>query len=424
MQPPVRISNPVLRVQWARGPLAGCCRWLLLAVWLPVLSACMGDSRTQLDDLGASASTYEWDIPAAVPLPLEPADNPMTEAKFQLGRHLFYDTRLSANGDVACASCHHQEKAFSDGRQFPLGTYGDAHPRNAMSLGNTGWFANFNWARSDVTTLENQIRGPLFNATPIPEHGITDSNLESILQQVRDDTTYQALLVAAFPDDVDADWNFDEHLIPALASFVRGLTSFDSDFDRYWQGDKSALSAAAKRGLSLFASERLECTHCHLDDFTLTDNHMNRTWTYPSTRFHNTGAVAVFQEPNRGLYESTGNSSHLGQFRTMSLRNIALTAPYSHDGSHATLSDIIDTYSQGGKHGDYAVDGDMSPGFTLTTDEKADLLAFLCSLTDLTFIRNPRYGNPWPDAAGNEIGVAENAEADPAVNPQCQVPDL
>ncbi|MCY0967329.1 MbnH family di-heme enzyme [Parathalassolituus penaei] len=395
---------------------------LLVVLTSSLLVACMGSSSTTLDDQGASVSSFDWGLPDGIPLPVEPDDNPMTEAKFQLGRYLFYDTRLSANGDIACASCHHQEKAFTDGRQFPTGTWGDTHPRNAMSLGNTAWFATFNWARPDVTTLEEQIRGPLFNSSPIPEHGLTSSNLDGVLASIRTDSTYQALLVAAFPEAAtDTEWDFDDHLIPALASFVRGLTSFDSDFDHYLQGDSSALSAAAKRGLALFASERLECTHCHLDNFTLTDNHMNRSWTYPTSNFHNTGAVYRFDEPNRGVYEVTGNSSHLGQFRTMSLRNIALTAPYSHDGSHATLEDILDTYSQGGKQGDYQVDGDLSPGFTLTSDEKADVLAFLCSLTDLTFISNPRYGNPWPDADGNPIGVASNAEADPAVNPQCQL---
>lgn len=382
----------------------------------------MGKSSTSLDDMGASDSAYSWNIPDSVPLPVEPDDNPMTEAKFELGRYLFYDTRLSANGDIACATCHHQEKAFTDGRQFPLGTYGDAHPRNAMSLGNTAWFANFNWARPDVTTLEDQIRGPLFNTTPIPEHGLTDDNIATVLAEIRNDETYQALLTAAFPEeDADTEWNFDDHLIPALASFVRGLTSFDSDFDKYLLGDSDALSASAKRGLSLFASERLECTHCHLDNFTLTDNHMNRTWTHSTANFHITGSVYTYVEPNRGIYEVTGNSAHIGMFRTMSLRNIALTAPYSHDGNHATLSDIIDTYSQGGKHGDYSVDGDLSPGFTLTDSEKSDLLAFLCSLTDLTFITNPDYGNPWPDEDGNPIGVTENPEADPSVNPQCQL---
>ncbi|WP_221797083.1 cytochrome c peroxidase [Oceanobacter mangrovi] len=394
----------------------------LLLASCSLLAGCVGSSGTSLDDEGASASSYDWDIPASIPLPVEPDDNPMTSAKFELGRYLFYDTRLSANGDIACASCHKQELAFSDGNQFPSGTYGDMHPRNAMSLGNTGWFATFNWARPDVTTLEEQIRGPLFNTSPIPEHGITDDNIELIESEVRADSTYQVLLIAAYPDeDANSQWNFDDHLIPALASFVRGLTSFDSPFDQYLLGDSDALSASAKRGLSLFASERLECTHCHLDDFTLTDNHMNRTWNYPTSNFHNTGSVLVYEEPNRGVYEVTGNSSHFGQFRTMSLRNIALTAPYSHDGSHATLADIIDTYSQGGKQGDYSVDGDLSPGFTLTDDEKTDLLAFLCSLTDTTFISNPDYGNPWPDEDGNPIGVTENPLADASVNPQCQL---
>lgn len=386
-----------------------------------LLGGCMGNSQTELDDQGASRSAFAWRLPAAVALPVEPDNNPMTEEKFQLGRHLFYDTRLSANGDVACASCHHQDKAFSDGRQFPLGTYGDQHPRNAQSLGNTAWFATFNWARPDVTTLEEQIRAPLFNTEPIPEHGLNDSNIPTVLAQLQADSTYQTLFVAAFPQlEEGGAWSFDAHIIPALASFVRGLTTFNSPYDQYLAGDRAALSLSARRGLSLFADERLECTHCHFDDYFLTNNRMDRSRRFAEPSFHNTGAVAVFSAPNRGVFEITANPGQFGQFRTASLRNIALTAPYSHDGSHATLEDIIDTYSQGGKRGDFSTDGNLSPGFILTRDEKNDLLAFLCSLTDLTFIRNPRYSNPWPDEHGNPVPVVENPLADPLQNPQCR----
>lgn len=364
-----------------------------------VFTGCLDSSHSHINDQRTSSSLFDWDVPVSIPLPVEPATNPMSEAKFQLGRHLFYDVRLSANGNIACASCHHQDKAFTDGLTRPAGTHGDLHPRNAQPLGNTAWHATFNWATADVTTLEEQVRAPLFGTEP-PEHGITADNQDRILADLLADTTYQQLLVEAFPSQSETtSWGFDEHIIPALASFVRGITSFDSPFDRYLAGNKNAMSNAAIRGFSLFMDERLECTHCHLGDQFLSNNRMDRSRRWAEPNFHNTGAVQHYLPPNRGIYETTGKSSDLGRFRTPSLRNIALTAPYSHDGSHATLRDIIETYSLGGKGGPN-LDGFII-GFTLTTTEMNDLIAFLCSLTDETFITNPRYSNPWPDQLGN-----------------------
>lgn len=380
-------------------PLRSAYLALLAILASGVLTGCLDSSQSRIDDQGARSSQFKWDVPAFIPLPVEPADNPMTESKFQLGRHLFYDERLSANGNIACATCHHQDKAFTDGLAHPAGTYGDLHPRNAQPLGNTAWYATFNWAAPLVTTLEEQIRGPLFGTEP-PEHGIAAENQDQILATIIADKTYQQLFIQAFPEWSEAtDWSFDEHIIPALASFIRGISSFDTPFDHYLAGNKNALSNAAVRGFSLFMDERLECTHCHFGDQFLTNNRMDRSRRWAEPNFHNTGAVQNYLQPNQGVYEVTGKPSDLGLFRTPSLRNIALTAPYSHDGSHATLRDIIETYSQGGK-GAPNLDGFII-GFTLTAAETNDLIAFLCSLTDETFITNPRYSNPWPDHNGN-----------------------
>lgn len=380
---------------------------LLLVTILVGLTACCKAT----DDLASKPTTFDWNLPPGVDSPLVPENNPMTEAGFQLGRHLFYDTRLSAGGNIACASCHHQEKAFTDGLRHSFGTFGDPHPRNSPPLGNTAWYANLNWANPLMVTLEQQLRGPLFGDDP-HEHGLSEANQYQVLSNIAADPVYQQLFAAAFPDQKE-EWNYYQHVVPALASFIRGMTSFDSPYDHYLLGNTEALSSAAKAGFELFSSERLKCSQCHLPNHFLTDNHMNSDGLYQS-RFHHTGTVASYTFPNTGRHEVTARKEHIGQFRTPSLRNIALTAPYLHDGSQPTLKDLIQTYAKGGhKHPNQ---DSRITGFELTTKEGNDLIAFLCSLTDDQFITNPRFSNPWPD----ENGHPRSAPQHPGVHPQCQ----
>lgn len=410
-------------LQMPSAPLA-----LLALVASLGLTGCLDTSKTHINDQGVSSSQFAWVLPAHVPLLVEPDFNPMTEEKFQLGRHLFYDQRLSANRNISCASCHHQNKAFADGLKVPTGTHGEQHTRNSQGLANTAWFATLNWGNPVTDTLERQIEGPLFGDDP-HEHGINDSNREAILAELLDDPAYPQLFTAAFPEDSNQDWNYN-HLIFALASFVRGMSSYNAPFDAYLAGDAQAISPAARRGLDLFNSERLECFHCH-GGYNLSNSVMDRTRNFPERNFHNTGLYNLagsgrYPSPNTGVHEVTGDLRHMGQFRTPTLRNIALTAPYSHDGSHATLRDVIATYAAGGRNitsGLHAGDGRHNPnkdgfviGFTLTPQEEQDLIAFLCSLTDDQFITNPRFSNPWPD----ENGHPRSAPQHPGVHPQCQ----
>ena len=373
-----------------------------------LLGACVEQgSQTRIDHGSSLNTAYAWNLPAHVPLPVEPEFNPMTEQKFQLGRHLFYDERLSANRNLSCASCHHQDKAFADGVALPVGTTGQRHTRNSQALINVAWFSTLNWGNPVTDTLERQIEGPLFGDDPI-EHGINEENKAAILAELRADEVYQRLFGEAFRDE-DDPFHYN-NIIFALASFVRGLTSWDSPFDRYQSGDASAMSPAALRGMNLFNSERLECFHCH-GGYNLTNSVMDRTRLFPERNFHNTGLYnldgqGAYPEPNTGVHEVTQDPRHMGQMRTPTLRNIALTAPYSHDGSHATLDDIIDTYAAGGRNissGPLAGDGRLNPlkdgfivGFELSVQERADLLAFLHSLTDVGFVSNSRFSDPWP----------------------------
>lgn len=381
----------------------------LLGWSLILLAGCGGGSSSQPPEEPPPApiTAFDWRVPAIYPLPQEPADNRMTEAKFQLGRHLFYDSRLSGNGTQSCASCHHQDKAFSDGIALPKGSTGQSLVRNSQALVNVGYNPTLTWANPSLLSIEHQILIPLFGENPV-EQGITDGNQAAILQQIREDKVYTALFLNAYPErggsvSLDA-------ITQSIACFVRGLISFDSPFDRHQQGDASALSAEALRGKELFFSEKLECFHCH-GGYNFSDSTIDRNTTQIERPFHNTGLFNIggsglFPADNPGIFELTGKPEDMGKFRAVTLRNIALTAPYMHDGSMATLAAVVDFYAAGGRvieTGPYAGDGRLSPfkdgfisGFSLTEAEKADLIAFLQSLTDLNFVTSARFSNPWP----------------------------
>ncbi|MEE4250258.1 MAG: MbnH family di-heme enzyme [Alcanivoracaceae bacterium] len=379
-------------------------RWrLLIPLLLPLLSGCP-ESTTTIDDDGALRSDFDWQVRAGIPLPVEPVDNAMSEAKFQLGRHLFYDPRLSSNETISCSSCHHQDKAFADGRVAPRGATGELHPRNSQALVNIAYNPTLTWGNPSLRTIEQQIVIPLFGETPI-EHGISDANQELILNRILSEPVYAPLFSAAFPDQ---PISYDT-IVKGLASFIRGMTSFSSDFDRYEQGDGSALSESAKNGMALFFSEQLECFHCH-GGYNFTDSVQDRTMFLVDRPFHNTGlynidGLGAYPEPNTGVHEITSRPQDMGRFRAPSLRNIAVTAPYMHDGSVATLEDAIRNYAAGGRNltaGPNAGDGRMNPykdgfisGFSITDDEINDLIAFLQSLTDDQFLNSERFADPW-----------------------------
>jgi cytochrome c peroxidase len=382
-----------------------------------LLSGCP-DSSTTVDDQGASVSDFDWQMPDWVPLPVEPAYNPITEEQFQLGRYLCYDTDLSANGTISCASCHQQDKAFTDGVARPAGATGDIHPRNSQSLANAAWLRTLTWGNPTLTELEQQIVIPLFGIDPI-EHGISEANQNQVLARLQAKPAYQRLFLSAYPDQTEPLFNelAWRNIIHALASFVRGMTSFNSDFDRYTAGDSQALSAAARRGMNLFNSERLECFHCH-EGYTLTSSVRDRRRVpnipapFNNTGLYNIDGISAYPAPNTGKHELTGQARDMGLFRPQSLRNVALTAPYNHDGSVATLREVILNYAAGGRHlthGPYAGDGRMNANkdpfivsFSVTEDEISDVIAFLESLTDHAFITHPRYANPWQDDASQD----------------------
>ncbi len=357
--------------------------------------------------LGAIQVPYEWDLPRPFPLPAVPLDNPMSGAKVDLGRHLFYDTRMSVNGEQSCASCHKQELAFTDGLPRAVGTTGEVHPRGAMSLVNVAYNPSLTWDDADLRHLEEQALVPILGTDPI-ELGLSGSE-ERFLSLLRADAVYQRLFPSAFPE---ADDPYSMGFVAkALAAFQRTIISVRSPYDRYrYNGELDALSEAAKRGeLIFFSGQRGGCFTCH-GGWNFSGSVVYEGGDFPVPSFRNTGlynlpGAVSYPAVNTGLYRHTGDRADIGRFRVPTLRNIAVTAPYMHDGSIETLEEVIDHYAAGGRTiaaGPNAGVGRDNPnkdlgvdGFTLTAEEKADLIAFLESLTDEEFLIDPRFSNPW-----------------------------
>jgi cytochrome c peroxidase len=331
---------------------------------------------------------YDWNLPKGFPKPLIPSDNPMSTAKVALGKRLFFDVGLSFNQSTSCASCHQPQFAFSEPQKTATGASGQRHRRNTQSLINVAYNSNLTWAHSGLNQIEQQILIPMFSENPV-ELGITGHESE-VLQRFKNQS-YSKLFKHAF-DDGGAD--FDK-IVKALASYVRSLTSFASPFDEYaYQSNDDAMSEAAKRGMELFFSEKLECFHCH-GGFNFTQSSQHQKQRLDLQPFHNTGLYKVddkgaYPISDQGLIEVTLQPQDMGKFRAPTLRNVEVSAPYMHDGSLTTLDDVIEFYAAGGR-GRGAVNPLKSSflvGFDLQLQQKQDLIAFLHSLTDSQFLNS------------------------------------
>jgi cytochrome c peroxidase len=328
----------------------------------------------------------------------------MSAAKVELGRYLFYDKRMSVNGKESCGTCHRQELAFTDGRAHAEGTTGELHPRSSMSLVNVAYASTLTWANPTLTSLEEQALVPMRGEQPI-ELGLKGHEAD-FLSAVRGDPVYQRLFPEAFPGEKDL-YTLG-NVTKAIAAFERTIISLRSPYDRYrWGGDPTAISDSAKRGELLFSSsERGGCFQCHGGwnfgggiRFAGSEASPNRE-NEERSGFFNTG-VTAYEAPNRGLYESTHRTEDIGKFRAPSLRNIAITAPYMHDGSLTTLEEVIDHYAAGGRM-DHANKSRILRRFALTDGDRRDLMEFLKSLTDEELLRDPRWSDPWPQASADE----------------------
>lgn len=340
---------------------------------------------------GLFAAGWEWTLAPGFPAPPVPVDNPMGAAKVELGRHLFYDKRISVNGKQSCASCHRQELAFTDGRARAEGTTGQLHPRSSMSLVNVAYAPVLTWANPGLDSLEEQALIPMLGEEPV-ELGLKGHE-KQFLSMIANDRTYRPLFAQAFPDEQVSLRNVTR----AIAAFERSIVSMRSPYDRYrWGGDSAVLSDAAKRGEMLFSSsERAGCFQCHGGwNFSVVRFSGGRAGMDMSTPFFNTG-VTDYVAPNRGIYERTRREEDIGKFRAPTLRNITLTAPYMHDGSLATLEAVLDHYAAGGRM-THANKTKILRPFQLTDGNKRDLIEFLKSLTDEELVHDARWTDPWP----------------------------
>ena len=318
--------------------------------------------------MGAVASDYSWVLPRGFPVPAVPADNPMSQAKVDLGRALFFDTRLSVTGRYACASCHEPERSFSDGRRVAQGATGASLPHNAMALVNVAYNISFGWSRREPRTLEAQMLEPMLNEHPV-ELGLKGRE-DSLAATLAADPVSARAFAAAFPGD-PAPVSF-AHTVQAIAAFERTLLSGSSPFDRYvFSGEHAALTAAAKAGMALFFSSRAGCSACH--------SGINFAGNYRDAQ----------GETGRPSFARNGTSAQ--PMRVPTLRNSAYTAPYMHDGRFATLAEVIAHYSQLARAGTPLPDKRL-PRTPFSAGEERELLAFLASLDDPSF--TARYAGP------------------------------
>jgi len=283
-----------------------------------------------------------------------PKDNPITEAKARLGRRLFFDPILSADGAVSCASCHDPTHGLAGQARLAVGIKGQHMHRNAPSLWNRAYGTSFFWDGRE-SSLEDQALRPIESSS---EMGGT---IESAVERLRAQKEYTVLFEAAFTDGVTAS-----NLAKSLASFERVLLSGNSRVDRFRSGEVRALSDNERHGLWLYES-RGGCWRCHSGP------------NFTDESFHNTGVSWSERPIDLGRFAVTNKDADRGRFKTPTLRNVALTAPYMHDGSLATLEDVVDFYNRGGGKNPY-LDASIAP-LGLSAEEKKDLVAFLKALS-------------------------------------------
>jgi len=281
-----------------------------------------------------------------------PDDNPLTPAKMRLGERLFFDSTLSADGQLSCASCHDPVRAFTSGRRVARGVFGRSGIRNVPTILNRAYGRSFSWD-GRAATLEEQALGPIQNPS---EMGLSLSDFTARLQGSASYRREFAEVFGAPPSAPAA--------ARAIATYVRTQRIADAPYDRYRAGDSRALSADAGRGLGLFRG-RANCASCHVGP------------TFTDEQFHNTGVS--WGSGDLGRYQVTGRPEDNGRFKTPTLRQLRLTAPYMHDGSLESLDAVIDFYDAGGKPNPW-LDSELVP-LRLSPEEKGDLIAFLLSLS-------------------------------------------
>lgn len=322
----------------------------LLLVTL-LLSACRKDPALVQPD---PDHPFALVLAPGAPMPPIPAENPLTQASVSLGKALFFDPRLSRNGMVSCASCHFPTHAFSDTVALSHGIDGQVGMRNAPTLANVAYHPAL-FRDGGVPTLERQVIAPLQDSVEM------DHTLNGAVAAVEGDAQLQQLSWRAYGRALDPFV-----ITRAIACYERTLISGWSRYDRYIQGDAAVLTDAERHGMELFNSDELNCTACH-NGFDLSDH-----------SYQNIGQYLVYTDPGRERIST--DPADGGKFKVPTLRNVAVTGPYMHDGAMATLAEVIDHFASGGL--DHPNKSPLLTSFVLSAGDKADLIAFLHALTD------------------------------------------
>lgn len=325
--------------------------------------------------------------------------------RLQLGRYLFYDRRLSVNFTRSCGTCHNPDFAFTDGYKRSLGAFADLHQRNTEPLFNLGRLKYFTAADSSIHSPLQQMNNPLFSDHPV-ELGVSGHEQE-ILDRIAADPLYKALFYKSFPPEPSINW---VNIKTAIARFLLSIRSQHSSYDQYKSGDSTALSASQQRGMQLFFSSRLKCASCH-GGFNFSTpsitNSNGDTLFYFNTGLYDIDGKGAYPAYDEGLYQHTKNAVDRGKFRVPTLRNLAFTAPYYHDGSAASLWEVVEAYQHGGRKilkGLYAGNGsknryksNLITGFDLSDEGRHDLVNFLLSLSDTTLVNDAAVRNPFSE---------------------------
>jgi cytochrome c peroxidase len=332
-------------------------------------------------------------------------DEPRTAEQIELGRHLFYDVRLSRHRNRACGTCHEQAKAFTDGFHRAVGTENDLHGHNTPSLVNVGRRSQLNWASVEPRSLEEQLLVPLFGEDPL-EMGMGGREVE-LLATLAADPIYADLFAAAFPDEpspISVD-----NLAIAIAAFERTIVSDDAPLDRWLRGEGDAIGPDAQRGWALFRSPEVGCIRCHGGpDFASPTNEAGEPIAeagWFNVGLYDIDGAGAYPSTAQGLIETTGVPSDMGRFRTPTLRNLAYTWPYMHDGSVISLEEAVDVFAEGGRNvqsGAFVGDGRANPHkseligpIDLTASQRADLVAMLLALSDEGLVGDSRLASPF-----------------------------
>ena len=329
---------------------------------LPVESVTQSPSRSaqtrsapvqpkQVQQLG---TPFDHKLPLGLPEYYVSSSNPMTHEKVELGRKLFFDRLLSVDNSMSCATCHDPDKGWSNGLPVAEGVNGKSGRRNVPSILNAAYYRALFWD-GRAGSLERQALGPIFNED---EMGIPSQ--DELIDRLHADSEYPAMFAAAFSNGITLT-----NVVRAIASYERTIVAGNSPYDRFVAGDESALSEAAQRGMKLFLNkQKSKCTVCHEPP------------TFTALFYHNLGVGTDQENPDLGRYEVTKIDANKGKFKVPTVRDVKLTAPYMHDGSIATLEEVIELYDKGGIPNRH-LSKEMRGKLNLTKQEKADLVTFM-----------------------------------------------